>query len=58
MINAAQTTIVLADSTKFGKRGLAKICSLDQINEIITDSGISPAMLNMLEEKGVKVTVV
>ncbi|WP_431200828.1 DeoR/GlpR family DNA-binding transcription regulator [Mucilaginibacter sp. P25] len=58
MINAAQTTIVLADSTKFGKRGLAKICALDQINEIITDSGISPAMLNMLEEKGVKVTVV
>lgn len=58
MINAAQTTIVLADSTKFGKRGLAKICSLDQVNEIITDSGISPVMLKMLTEKGVKVTVV
>lgn len=58
MINAAQTTIVLADSTKFGKMGLAKICSLDQIHEIITDNGISPGMLKMLREKGVKVTVV
>jgi len=32
MISAAQTTIVLADSTKFGKMGLAKICSLDHIH--------------------------
>jgi len=58
MINAAQVTVVLADSTKFGKRGLGKICRLDQVQEIITDGGISTAMLHLMEEKGIKVTVV
>lgn len=58
MIDAAQTTVVLADSTKFGKRGLGKICTLDRIQHIITDEGINPIMLNLLEERGIKVTIV
>jgi DeoR family transcriptional regulator of aga operon len=57
MIDAAQTTIVLADSSKFGKRGLGKICGLDQIQHIITDSGISKETVELLEEKGVSVTI-
>jgi DeoR family transcriptional regulator of aga operon len=50
--------VVLADSTKFGKRGLGKICPIDQVQHIITDSGISPAMLKILQEKGIAVTLV
>ncbi|CAM4430980.1 transcriptional regulator, DeoR family [Pedobacter westerhofensis] len=57
MMDAAQVTVVLADSSKFGKRGLGKICQIDQIQHIITDSGISPELVNMLEEKGVSVTI-
>jgi DeoR family transcriptional regulator of aga operon len=57
MINAAQVTVVLADSSKFGKRGLGKICQIDQIQHIITDSGISPESVKLLEEKGVSVTI-
>lgn len=57
MIDAAQVTIVLADSSKFGKRGLGKICALDQIQHIITDRGISPELVKLLEEKGVSVTI-
>jgi DeoR family transcriptional regulator of aga operon len=57
MIDAAQVTIVLADSSKFGKRGLGKICALDQIQHIITDSGISPELIKLIEEKGVSVTI-
>lgn len=57
MIDAAQTTIVLADSTKFGRRGLGRICGLDQIQEIVTDSGISTGMLKLLQERGIKVTI-
>lgn len=57
MIDAAQITIVLADSSKFGKRGLGKICSLDQVQHVITDKGISPDMIKLLEEKGVTVTI-
>jgi len=58
MMDAAQITVVLADSSKFGKRGLGKICPLDQIQHIITDSGISPELVNQLEEKGINVTIV
>ena len=58
MLNSAQKTIVLADSSKFGKKSFAKICNLNAINEIITDKGISPSVKQKLEENGVKVTVV
>jgi DeoR family transcriptional regulator of aga operon len=58
MIEAAQITIVLADSSKFGKRGLGKICALDQIQHIITDNGIAPALVKLLEDKGINVTIV
>ncbi|SFU75085.1 transcriptional regulator, DeoR family [Pustulibacterium marinum] len=58
MIKAAERTIVLADSSKFGKKSFGRICSLDDIDEIITDSGISKSILPMLEEKGIVVTIV
>lgn len=58
MIEAAQITIVLADSSKFGKRGLGKICALDQIQHVITDNGIAPAMVKLLEDRGINVTIV
>ena len=58
MIHSAQRVVILADSTKFGKRSLGKICDLDQVNEIITDKNIPPKTLNNLEKLGVKVTTV
>ena len=39
MMNAAQKVIVLADSSKFGRRGFSKICDLEAVDRIITDSG-------------------
>lgn len=58
MLASAQRTIVLADSSKFGKKSFAKICDISDINEIITDSGISSFNKKKLEEKGVKVTII
>jgi len=58
MINVAQKTVVLADSTKFGKRGFGKICGLEDIDHIITDKGISQQIINHLESLGVTVTIV
>ncbi len=58
MIKVSQKTIVLVDSTKFGKRGFGRICAVEEIDHIITDNGISPSTLKALEEMGVKVTVV
>lgn len=58
MMKAAQFTVVLADSSKMGRKGLAKICALDQIEQIITDSKISEQMVKSLEDLGIKVTIV
>lgn len=58
MIKVSQKTIVLADSSKFGKRGFGRICGFDQVDEIITDNGISNFTKEGLEEFGIKVTIV
>ncbi|NDK57004.1 transcriptional repressor AgaR [Pontibacter fetidus] len=58
MIKVSQKTIVLADSTKFGKRGFGKICGFEDIDQIITDSGISDYTVKALEGMGIKVTIV
>jgi len=58
MIKAAQKTIVLADSTKFGKRGFGRICGLEDIEQIITDKGVSDHMCETLKGMGIEVTIV
>jgi len=58
MIKAAQEVIVLADSTKFGKRGFGKICNLNQIHHIITDRDAPGNIIQVLREKGIEVTLV
>lgn len=58
MLSAAQKVIILADSSKFGKKSFARICNLSQVNEIITDKGISSSVRKKLEEKDIKVTIV
>lgn len=57
MIRCAQILVVLADSTKFGRRGLGKICDLDQVEYIITDDQVHPSTVEALEERGIKVIV-
>ena len=58
MISASQKTIVLADSTKFGKRGFGKICGLEDIEQVITDNGNSDHMVETLKGMGIEVTIV
>jgi DeoR family transcriptional regulator of aga operon len=58
MIKAAQKTIVLADSSKFGKRGFGRICGLEDVEQIITDSGVSPHQVETLRGMGIEVTIV
>jgi len=58
MIESANKLIVLADSSKFGKRSFGKICPLNKVDLIITDKDISQQMLKKLENKGVGIQVV
>jgi DeoR family transcriptional regulator of aga operon len=57
MMGAAQKTIVLADSSKFGRRGFAKIADMDEIDLIITDSKVSPADVSNIEELGIDLII-
>lgn len=58
MIASAQKTIVLADSGKFGKRGFGKICGMEDIDQVITDSQVSNHTVETLQKMGIEVTVV
>jgi DeoR family transcriptional regulator of aga operon len=57
MINIAQKVVIMADSSKFGKRGLGRICSLDLIQYIITDGGVDDETVKLVEERGIKVII-
>ncbi len=58
MMRAVQKVIVLADSSKFGKRGFGKICNLNQVHQIITDQNAPVNAVQILREKGIEVTLV
>lgn len=40
MMKAADRVILLADSSKFGRSGLARVCGLDNVDIIISDNGL------------------
>lgn len=40
LISAAAHTVVVADHAKFGRRALAKVAALDEVDTIVTDSGL------------------
>lgn len=58
MIEVSQKLVVLSDSTKFGKRGFGRICGLEEIDEVITDTNVPDHFVNKLEGMGIIVTVV
>jgi hypothetical protein len=46
---------VLADHTKLGKRGLVRVCPLDQLSLFITDARAAPEQLMSLRRAGLEV---
>lgn len=57
MMKNSSQIILLADSTKFCRRGFAKICDLSDIDILVTDSGISEVTAKKIEEQGVEVVI-
>lgn len=58
MMEISQKIVVLADSTKFGRRGFGRICGIEEVDHIITDNGVAPHVVRQIEKMGVSVTVV
>ncbi|MCI9441678.1 MAG: DeoR/GlpR transcriptional regulator [Ruminococcus sp.] len=57
MRKAASRTVVLADSSKFGKGSLVKICTLQDVDLIITDSAVPADMETAIKEKGTELII-
>lgn len=58
MIRTAQRTVVVTDSSKFGRRGFRRICGLDEIHHVITDDNVEPRDVQALEGHGIVVDTV
>jgi len=57
MIETADAVAILADSSKFGRRGLGKVCNFESIRYIITDNQAPAKIVKQLEEKGIQVII-
>ena len=57
MIANAQKIAILADSSKFGKRAIGKICELIDVDYIITDNKVSTDTVKTIENLGIKIMI-
>lgn len=58
VLSSAQERIVCADSSKLGQVALAHVCSLDEIDLLITDDAADPELLAALRNVGMAVRLV
>ena len=58
MCQIADRTVVLADSSKFGRASLVKLCALCDVDQIITDGGLDTDMEQKIKDTGVALHVV
>jgi DeoR/GlpR family transcriptional regulator of sugar metabolism len=57
MMQAADQTIVVADSSKFGHTNLAQLCPLSEIDILVVDSGISESWRRRIVAAGVQLVI-
>lgn len=55
MLKQTQKTIVLADSSKFDVVSLMKVCEIDQVDSIITDSKLSEKIRDKYLKNGIEI---
>lgn len=55
LISRAAQVVVVADSSKIGKRAFSRICPIAEIDTLVTDSQLSDALAGQLSDVGIKV---
>ena len=55
MMACGQEVVIVADSSKFGKLALARLCGLGEVHRLVTDVSLSAGDRSMLEAAGVSV---
>ena len=54
MMESADQTIIVADSTKFGRSSLARLCEWSQVHKLISDDGLSEHWRVQTEQSSVE----
>ncbi|MEU6530708.1 DeoR/GlpR family DNA-binding transcription regulator [Streptomyces sp. NPDC046928] len=54
----AERVIVAADSSKLGRRAFARICAVDTVDTLVTDTAADPDLVRGFEEAGLRVLTV
>jgi DeoR/GlpR family transcriptional regulator of sugar metabolism len=54
MMTVAQDVVVVADHTKFGKLSLSRLCGLNEIGQMVVDTGLTNDQRQMLRRSGVE----
>lgn len=57
LLGRGQRSIVVTDHTKFGRRGLVRVCGFEAVNELATDRTPPPDLAEALAEAGTRVIV-
>jgi DeoR/GlpR family transcriptional regulator of sugar metabolism len=57
MMKAADEVVIVADSTKFGKKSLARLCELSSVHRLVVDSGITDEWKERIRDSGVTLFV-
>jgi DeoR family transcriptional regulator, aga operon transcriptional repressor len=57
MMQIARRTVVICDSSKFGRRGLSLIAPVTEVQQVITDNRLAKSDLRALKEAGIEVIV-
>lgn len=57
LLRPASRVIVVADSSKLGRRAFARICELSEVSDVVTDDEADAAAISDLERAGVRVHV-
>jgi len=58
MVEVAKRTVVVCDSSKFGRRSLSLIVPTSAVQQVITDHSVSKSDLRALKKAGTEVTLV
>jgi DeoR family transcriptional regulator of aga operon len=57
MMDQAQEVILLADSTKFGQQALVKLCEMNDVDIVVTDSELSKDHQKQIQAAGCQLII-
>ena len=57
LINRSRHVTAVADSSKIGRVAFARICEIERVDVLVTDTGADPSVVAGLEDAGLKVTL-